>query len=470
MQTVKKKKEKNSDPDFIAESGKIQPHALELEKAVLAALLIERDSFPLVSDFLTPDTFYDIRNRLIYQAIIDLYINSKPVDILTVSERLKESGNLKAAGDLFYISSLTEHIAGSAHIEFHTKILAQKYLSRQLIKHSGSIYSKAFDESFDIDDLLQEAESGIFDISQRYFRNDAVPVNVVIKEAVSALQSSDNNTYSGLYTGFSELDKLTSGWQNSDLIIIAARPAMGKTAFVLSMAKNMTVDFNYPVAFFSLEMSKLQLVNRLLSNVCEIPGDHIKNRRLDAAEWRQFDNKINQLYKAPLFIDDSPNLSILELRSKARRLLKEHHIKCIFIDYLQLMQANSSARVREQEVSLISRSLKALAKELNIPILALSQLNRGVESRTGADGKRPLLSDLRESGAIEQDADIVCFIHRPEYYGIKEDANGNDLSGLAEIIIAKHRNGITGDLLLSFQKSFVRFVNFNNDFRKSPFD
>ena len=452
----KKIKEEPVFPDY----GKIQPQALEVEKAVLGAVLLERDSFSLISDFLTPESFYDEKHRLIYQSIIDLYINSKPVDILTVTERLKETGNLDSAGGIVYISTLTDNITSSSHIDFHAKIIAQKFLSRQLIRHSATIFNKAFDDNFDIDDLLQEAESGIFDISQRYFRNDAVPVNVVLKEAINSLQYS-NNEFSGLCSGFSELDKITSGWQNSDLVIIAARPAMGKTAFVLSMAKNMTIDFNFPIAIFSLEMSKLQLVNRLLSNVCEISGDTIKNRRLDSIEWQRLDAKINQLYNAPLFIDDSPNLSILELRSKARRLVKEHNIKCIIVDYLQLMNADSSSRIREQEVSLISRSLKALAKELNIPIIALSQLNRGVESRSGADGKRPLLSDLRESGAIEQDADIVCFIHRPEYYGIKEDSNGNDLTGMAEIIIAKHRNGITGDVRLLFQKNYVRFINPN---------
>ena len=269
---------------------------------------------------------------------------------------------------------------------------------------------------------------------------------------------------SGLRSGFEALDKITSGWQNSDLVIIAARPAMGKTAFVLSMAKNMAVNYNIPVALFSLEMSNVQLVNRLIVNVCEIPGEKIKSGKLESYEWEQLDFKIKELYDAPIFIDDTPSLSVFELRTKARRLVREHNIKCIIIDYLQLMNASGmNFGSREQEVSMISRSLKGLAKELNIPILALSQLNRGVEGRQGPEGKRPQLADLRESGAIEQDADMVCFIHRPEYYKITEDERGNSLVGLAEIIIAKHRNGATGDVRLRFKKEFAKFMNIDED-------
>ena len=269
---------------------------------------------------------------------------------------------------------------------------------------------------------------------------------------------------SGLRTGFHDLDKITSGWQNSDLIIIAARPAMGKTAFVLSMAKNMAVNFNIPVALFSLEMSNVQLVNRLIVNVCEIPGDKIKSGQLENYEWEQLDFKIKELYDAPIYVDDTPSLSIFELRTKARRLVREHDVKAIIIDYLQLMNASGmNFGSREQEVSTISRSLKGLAKELNIPIIALSQLNRGVESRQGAEGKRPQLADLRESGAIEQDADMVCFIHRPEYYKITEDERGNSLIGLAEIIIAKHRNGAVGDVRLRFKSEFAKFMNIDDD-------
>ena len=257
---------------------------------------------------------------------------------------------------------------------------------------------------------------------------------------------------------------MTSGWQNSDLIVIAARPAMGKTAFVLSMAKNIAVNFRNPVALFSLEMSNVQLVNRLISNVCEIPSEKIKSGQLAAYEWQQLDYKLKDLIDAPLYVDDTPSLSVFELRTKARRLVREHGVRIIIIDYLQLMNASGMAfGSRQEEVSTISRSLKGLAKELNIPIIALSQLNRGVESREGIEGKRPQLSDLRESGAIEQDADMVCFIHRPEYYKIFQDDHGNDLRGMAEIIIAKHRNGAVGDVLLRFKGEYTRFQNPDDD-------
>src|SRR5574344_2594263 len=291
-------------------------------------------------------------------------------------------------------------------------------------------------------------------------KKDYTQINPVIQEAYEMLQkaAARSDGLSGLQSGFAGLDKMTSGWQNSDLVIIAARPAMGKTAFVLSMAKNMAVNFKIPVALFSLEMSNVQLVNRLIVNVCEIPGEKIKSGRLEKYEWEQLDFKIKELYDAPIYVDDTPSLSVFELRTKARRLVREHDIKCIIIDYLQLMNASGmNFGSREQEVSTISRSLKGLAKELDIPIIALSQLNRGVESREGIEGKRPQLSDLRESGAIEQDADIVCFIHRPEYYKIYQDEKGRDMHGVAQFIIAKHRNGSVGDINLNFRSEFARF-------------
>ena len=313
---------------------------------------------------------------------------------------------------------------------------------------------------------MQEAEGKLFEISQRNVKKDVTQIDPVIKEALDNLQIASNRKegLSGLQTGFDDLDKMTSGWQPSDLIIIAARPAMGKTAFVLSMAKNMAMNYHTPVAVFSLEMSNVQLVNRLIVNTCEIEGEKIKSGQLKAFEWEQLMARIKDLYEIPLFIDDTPSLSVFELRTKARRLAREHGVKMLIIDYLQLMNASGmSFGSREQEVSTISRSLKGLAKELNIPIIALSQLNRSVESRQG-DGKRPQLSDLRESGAIEQDADMVCFIHRPEYYKITEDEKGNDLRGLAEIIIAKHRNGAVGDVRLRFKGEFARFENNTNSF------
>ncbi|MDH6309631.1 replicative DNA helicase [Dysgonomonas sp. PFB1-18] len=459
----RKSKETNLIPDI----GKVQPQARELEEAVLGALMLEKDAYSLVSDILKPDSFYDSIHQTIYRAIVDLAVRQAPIDMLTVVEQLKKDGELEAVGGPVYVAQLTEKVASAAHIEFHARIIAQKYLARELISFSSLVTNKAFDETSDVDDLMQEAESKLFEISQGNVKKDVTQINPVIKEALNLLEIAANRPegLSGLQTGFMALDKITSGWQNSDLVIIAARPAMGKTAFVLSMAKNMAVSYNYPVALFSLEMSNVQLVNRLIVNTCEIPGEKIKNGQLAPYEWEQLDFKIKELYDAPLFIDDTPSLSVFELRTKARRLVREHGIKMIIIDYLQLMNASGMHYgSREQEVSMISRSLKGLAKELNIPIIALSQLNRGVEGRTGAEGKRPQLSDLRESGAIEQDADMVCFIHRPEYYKIFEDDKGNSLIGLAEIIIAKHRNGATGDVLLRFKSEFARFQNIDDDY------
>ena len=453
-------------PQAISDYGRIQPQALELEEAVLGALMIEKDAYSQVSEILRPESFYERRHQLIYSAITDLAVNQKPVDILTVREQLAKRGDLEEVGGPFYITQLSSKVASSAHIEYHARIIAQKYLARELITFTSGIQGKAFDETLDVDDLMQEAEGKLFEISQQNMKKDYTQINPIIAEAYELLQKAAARTdgLSGLESGFTKLDKMTSGWQNSDLVIIAARPAMGKTAFVLSMARNIAVNFKNPVALFSLEMSNVQLVNRLIVNVCEIPGEKIKSGQLAAYEWQQLDYKLKDLIDAPLYVDDTPSLSVFELRTKARRLVREHGVRIIIIDYLQLMNASGMAfGSRQEEVSTISRSLKGLAKELNIPIIALSQLNRGVESREGIEGKRPQLSDLRESGAIEQDADMVCFIHRPEYYKIFQDDKGNDLRGMAEIIIAKHRNGATGDVLLRFKGEFARFQNPDDD-------
>ena len=450
----------------VNEYGHLQPQAPELEEAVLGALMIERDAYSVVSEILRPESFYDHRHQLIYKAISSLAIQQQPVDILTVTEQLKKTGELDEVGGPFYITQVSGKVASSAHIEFHARIIAQKYLARELITFSSNIQTKAFDATQDVDDLMQEAEGKLFEISQQNMKKDYTQINPVIKAAYDLLQKAAARTdgLSGLPSGFHQLDKMTSGWQNSDLIIIAARPAMGKTAFVLSMAKNIAVNQQTPVALFSLEMSNVQLVNRLIVNVCEIPGEKIRSGQLAPYEWGQLDYKIKELYDAPLYVDDTSALSVFELRTKARRLVREHGVKLIIIDYLQLMNATGmSFGSRQEEVSTISRSLKGLAKELNIPIIALSQLNRGVENREGIDGKRPQLSDLRESGAIEQDADMVCFIHRPEYYKIFQDEKGNDLHGMAEIIIAKHRNGSVGDVLLRFKSEYARFQNPDDD-------
>ncbi len=441
--------------------GRLSPRDTDVEAAVLGALMIEKDAYTVVCDILKPESFYEPSHQKVYEAIQALGASQRPIDLFTVTEQLRLNGALDEVGGPAFIVQLTSNVTSAAHVEFHSRIVAQKYLARELISFAAQIENNAFDESIDVDDLLQEAEGKLFEISQRNVKKDVTQIDPVITAALDQIQAAANRTsgLSGLQTGFHELDKVTSGWQNSDLIIIAARPAMGKTAFVLSMAKNMAVNYNIPIAVFSLEMSNLQLVNRLISNVCELPGEKIKSGQLTSLEWDQLMARIKHLNGAQLYIDDTASLSVFELRTKARRLVREHNIKMLIIDYLQLMNASGMKfGSREQEVSMISRSLKQLAKELNIPIIALSQLSRQVENRS--DNKRPQLSDLRESGAIEQDADIVCFIHRPEYYYHSDtDPSGKDIRGLAEFIIAKHRSGSVKDVNMRFRAQFARFEN-----------
>lgn len=448
----------------VNEYAKLPPQAAEFEEAVLGSLMLEKDAYSQVCDTLKPECFYKDAHRIIYTAIVNLASKQEPIDMITVTNRLRSEGTLEEVGGAFYIAQLTSKVISSVHISYYSKVLEQKYLARELIRFSTNVLNKAFDEKTDVDELMQEAEGGLFEISQRNIKKDYTQINPVIEEAMNQIQIASNRPdgLSGITSGFHDLDKMTSGWQRSDLVIIAARPAMGKTAFVLSMAKNMA-DADSPVAIFSLEMSKVQLVNRLIVNVCEITGEKIKNGNLTEIEWEQLHHRITNLYDKPIYIDDTPSLSVFELNTKARRLVKEHNVSCIIIDYLQLMNASGMKfGSREQEVSMISRSLKQLAKELNVPIIALSQLNRGVENRTG-DDKRPQLADLRESGAIEQDADMVLFIHRPEYYKITEDSAGNSLLGVAQIIIAKHRNGAVGDVNLKFKSELAKFMNMSDE-------
>ncbi len=450
--------------------GHLQPQALEAEKVVLGALMIDKDAYAVVCEILRPESFYEPRNQKVYAAIRDLSMAESPVDLITVTEQLARNGTLEDVGGPVYITELSSRVSTSANIEYYASIIAQKSLARQLIGFSSAIQTKAFDETTDIDELMQEAEGSLFELSQTNMKKDYTQIDPVIKNAIDVIQKAAANKdgLTGVPTGYHKLDDITSGWQSSDLIIIAGRPAMGKTSFALSMAKNIAADFKQPMAFFSLEMSNVQLVNRLISNCCEIQGSKILNGQLQPDEWDRLDKRMNNLIGAPLYVDDTPGLSVFELRTKARRLVREHGVKIIMIDYLQLMNANGMRfNGRQEEVSTISRSLKGLAKELDIPIIALSQLNRGVESREGIEGKRPQLSDLRESGAIEQDADMVIFVHRPEYYHILQDDNGRDLRGMAQIIIAKHRKGATGDVLLTFRGEYTRFEN-PEDSRLSP--
>ena len=465
-----KTKRKPTQPTIIKvganELGKLPPQALELEASVIGALMIEKEAFSSITDLLRPESFYSDQHRHIFEAVQALSAKDAPIDVLSVAEQLKQTGKLEQAGGVIYLSDLTRRVASAAHIRYHAQIIAQKATARDLITAACQIEEKGYDETQDVDELVEEATAKIFEISQRAQKRDVTHIYPVITEAFDRMHKASENegNISGIPSGFTELDKITSGWQKSDLVIIAARPAMGKTAFVLSMAKNIAVDFNIPVAIFSLEMSNVQLVNRLIMNVCEIEGNKIRNGRLTKAEWDKLDNSIGVLQSAPIYVDDTPGLSVFELQSKARKLVKEHGIQLIIIDYLQLMNANGmSFGSREQEVSIISRNLKGLAKELDIPVIALSQLSRAVEKRdssnSNVDGKKPLLSDLRESGAIEQDADMVCFIHRPEYYKLYDDGNGKDLRGLGQIIVAKHRNGATDEIWLRFIGKYTRFQN-----------
>ena len=465
-----KTKRKTNQPTIIKvganELGKLPPQALELEASVIGALMIEKEAFSTITDLLRPESFYSDQHRHIFEAIQALSAKDAPIDVLSVAEQLKQSGQLEQAGGVIYLSDLTRRVASAAHIRYHAQIIAQKATARDLITAACQIEEKGYDETQDVDELVEEATAKIFEISQRAQKRDVTHIYPVITEAFERMHKASENegNISGIPSGFTELDKITSGWQKSDLVIIAARPAMGKTAFVLSMAKNIAVDFNIPVAIFSLEMSNVQLVNRLIMNVCEIEGNKIRNGRLTKSEWDKLENNISVLQNAPIYVDDTPGLSVFELQSKARKLVKEHKIQMIIIDYLQLMNANGmSFGSREQEVSIISRNLKGLAKELDIPVIALSQLSRAVEKRDSSnsdvDGKKPLLSDLRESGAIEQDADMVCFIHRPEYYKLYDDGNGKDLRGLGQIIVAKHRNGATDEIWLRFIGKYTRFQN-----------
>lgn len=442
----------------------LQPQVVEMEKKVLAALMIDQDAYAAVSDQISAEMFYEPRHRKIFEAIFALNLAEKPVDLVTVTEELRHQGTYDDIG-MNYLLEIDESAATSANIMYHVKVINEKFLARQLISYSSVIQTKAFDATNDVNEVMQEAEATLFSISQKNKKADFVQVAPVVKQALAQLQQAAANKggLTGLPTGYAKLDDMTAGWQKSDLVIIAARPAMGKTAFALSLARNIAVDYKNPVGFFSLEMSNVQLVNRLIANVCEIDSKKILNGQLDEMEWKQFDNNIGRLSEAPIYLDDTPGMSIFELRTKARRMVKEHGVKIIMIDYLQLMNANGAKfGSRQEEVSTISRSLKGLAKELDIPVIALSQLNRDVEKRdnnpdSGVDSHIPQMSDLRESGAIEQDADMIIFIHRPEYYRLMVDAHGNSTKGKAQIVIAKHRKGATGDVFLDFKGQYTKF-------------
>lgn len=443
-----------------SEMGRVPPQAVDLERAVLGAMMLEKNAVTDTIDIISAESFYDPKHQYIFAAIKQLFGDSNPVDLLTVTNQLQKNGELEASGGAVYVSQLTNGVASSANTEYHARIISEKHIKRELIRMSAEIITEAFDETKDVFDVLNNAESELFGIAENNMSRAVSDLNTVIGEAIEEIEKAAQNTdgISGVPTGFFDLDKLTAGWQRSDMIVIAARPAMGKTAFVLSMARNTAVDHGLGVAFFSLEMSSVQLVKRLISSETRIPAEKLRKGDLRDDEFQQLHSRITKLSKAPIFIDDTPGLSIFDLRAKCRRLKLQHDIQLVVIDYLQLMTAGTKGQGnREQEISSISRSIKEIAKELNIPIIALSQLSRSVEQRGG--DKKPILSDLRESGAIEQDADIVSFIYRPEYYGLLQDEDGNSNSGIGEIIIAKHRNGGLDNVRLRFIKEYARFDN-----------
>lgn len=461
-----RRNEQTSVGSLIQEHGKIPPQALDLEEAVLGSMMLEKNALTAVIDVLNPKCFYKDAHQKIYNAIVRLFNKSEPIDILTVTHELKSAGELELAGGPFYISQLTSRVASSAHIETHARIIIQKYLQRELIQISSTIIKEAYEDTTDILELLDKAETRLFEVTEGNIRKNIDTMSQLITQVKKEIEKARDQKEGviGVPSGFTELDRITSGWQRSDMVVIAARPGMGKTAFVLSVARNAAVDFGKAVALFSLEMSSVQLVTRLIASETELEFDKLKKGKLEPHEWEQLNSKITKLSEAPIFIDDTPALSVFELRAKCRRLKAQHDIQLIIIDYLQLMTAAGEGKGgggnREQEISTISRSLKRIAKELDVPVIALSQLSRAVETRGG--DKKPMLSDLRESGAIEQDADMVQFIYRPEYYGITEDEEGNSLLNQATIIIAKHRNGKLAEIPLRFIGHLAKFTDLNH--------
>ncbi|MCF8407513.1 MAG: replicative DNA helicase [Crocinitomicaceae bacterium] len=441
--------------------GKLPPQAVDIEQIVLGAMMLEKNAVSKTIDILKPASFYDPKHQYIYAAIRELFASTNPIDLITVTTLLKKRGELEASGGAAYLSQLTNRVASAAHIEFHARVISEKHIKRELIRMSSDIIRDSYDDTKDVFDVMGSAEGELFQIAENNMGKQVQNLQSVVLEAIEEIEKASQNTdgISGVPTGFFDLDKLTSGWQRSDMIVIAARPAMGKTAFVLSMARNTAVDYGKAVALFSLEMSSVQLVKRLISSEARIHAEKLRKGNLREDEFQQLHTRITKLATAPIFIDDTAGLSVFDLRAKCRRLKMQHNIELVIIDYLQLMSAKDGkgGGNREQEISTISRSIKEIAKELNIPIIALSQLSRSVEQRGG--DKRPILSDLRESGAIEQDADIVGFIYRPDYYGFLEDEDGNPNNGIGEIIIAKHRNGATDRVRLRFVQEYARFEN-----------
>ncbi|MEX2514249.1 MAG: replicative DNA helicase [Cyclobacteriaceae bacterium] len=472
------KKERMGNPrrrvmDQVSSLGKLPPQAIDLEEAVLGALMLEKDALTAVVDFLSSESFYKDAHRLVYEAILDLFNAGEPIDLLTVTNQLRKNGKLELAGGAYFITELTSKVSSASNIEYHSRIITEQAMKRDMIRIASEIQKEAFEDTTDVFELLDKMEQSLFEISENNIKKNYMDMRSIMREAIVELEGKkgQKDGLTGVPSGFTALDRVTSGWQKSDLVIIAARPAMGKTAFVLSVLRNAAVDHDRPVAIFSLEMSSIQLVNRLISSEAELDSEKIKKGNLADYEWQQLIHKTSRLTSAPLFVDDTPALSILELRAKCRRLKAQNDVQLIVVDYLQLMSGESkggNGGNREQEISSISRALKKIAKELNVPVIALSQLSRAVETRGG--DKRPQLSDLRESGAIEQDADIVMFLYRPEYYGITEDEDGHSTAGVGEVIIAKHRNGSLENVKLRFIGKYTKFTDLDMNIPYQPQD
>lgn len=441
--------------------AKVPPQATDLEQTILGALMLEKDPLTDVIDLLKPESFYEEAHQEIYRAIIQLFNSSDPIDVRTVVNQLRKNGKLELVGGSYYLASLTTRVSSAANIEFHARAIVEYAIKRELIAIATTVHKNAYEDTTDVFTLLDQTEQALFEVTETNIRKNYVNIRSLLGEAFKELEAkrAHKDGLTGIPSGFTTLDRVTSGWQKADLMIVAARPGMGKTAFMLSALRNAAIDHGYPVAIFSLEMASLQLVNRLISAEAELESEKVKKGSLADHEWQQLIYKTSQLSQAPIYIDDTPALSVFELRAKCRRLKAKHDVQLIVIDYLQLMSGETTKGPgnREQEIATISRSLKSLAKELNVPIIALSQLSRAVETRGGS--KKPLLSDLRESGSIEQDADMVLFLYRPEYYGMTEDEAGNPTQGLAEVIIAKHRNGSLDSVKLKFIGKYTKFTD-----------
>jgi replicative DNA helicase len=433
----------------------LPPHNIEAEESIISAILIDNNTLLDIIEILAPQDFYRTAHQKIYEAIIDLFDKAEPVDLVTLASKLKEKGQLEEIGSASYIAKLVDTVPLAVNAQHYAKIVHDKASLRRLIEKANAIAKRCFEERGNADDIIDFAEASIFEISEKKARQSFYPLSKIIMGNIDALEELQGNRslVTGVPTGFSHLDNLTSGFQNSDLIILAARPSMGKTALALNIARNAAVDANIPVAVFSLEMSKEQLSLRMLCSEARIDSSRLRGGFFSPEYWQRLTDAAGVLSESPIYIDDSPSLSAMEIRAKSRRLKMDKNIGLIIIDYLQLMQGRAGAERRDLEISEISRALKALAKELDLPVLALSQLNRMLEQRTD---KRPKLSDLRESGALEQDADVVAFIYRDEVYNKEED---NPKRGTAEILLSKQRNGPTGDVLLTFLNSYTRFEN-----------